>query len=171
MPRRQLTELDRRLLAGLGQDGRLAWHRHAHVAGTSAATARRRTERLLGSGESALRCDVAGPLFERPVAVSLWAQVPAPELGAVARHLGAVPSVRFVATTAGRQNVLATLWLRPAEEVHRLEAELAARHPAVLVQNRAIALRTAKRMGRLFDASGCGVASVPLAPWAEPTPR
>ena len=171
VPRRQLTELDRRLLAGLGRDGRLAWHRLAHVAGTSAATARRRTERLLGSGEAALRCDVAGPLFERPVTVSLWAQVPAPELGAVARHLAAVPSVRFVATTAGRQNLLVTLWLRSAEEVHRLEAELAARHPAVLVQDRTIALRTAKRMGRIFDASGCGVASVPLAPWVEPTPR
>jgi DNA-binding Lrp family transcriptional regulator len=171
VPGRQLTELDRRLLTGLGQDGRQAWHQLAQEAGTSAATARRRTEYLLASGEAALRCDVAGPLFERPVTVSLWAQVPAPELGAVARHLAAVSSVRFVATTAGRQNLLVTLWLRSPEEVHRFEAELATRHPAVLVQDRTIALRTAKRMGRLFDASGRGIASVPLAPWAELTPR
>ena len=171
VPGRSLTELDRRLLTGLGRDGRLAWHQLGQAAGTSAATARRRTERLLGSGEAALRCDVAGPLFERPVTVSLWARVPAPELVAVARHLAAVPSVRFVATTAGRENLLVTLWLRRAEEVHRLEADLAARHPDVRVQDRTIALRTAKRMGRLFDVSGHGVGSVPLAPWAEPGPR
>ncbi|MFF5715144.1 Lrp/AsnC family transcriptional regulator [Streptomyces sp. 62] len=169
VPARRLTELDRRLLAGLGRDGRQAWHQLAQETDTSAATARRRAERLLASGEAALRCDVAGPLFERPVTVSLWAQVPAPELRAVARHLAAVPSVRFVATTAGRENLLVALWLRSPEEIQQLEVELALRHPAVLVQDRTIALRTAKRMGRLFDANGYGTASVPLAPWAEQT--
>jgi DNA-binding Lrp family transcriptional regulator len=163
---RPLTELDHRLLIGLGEDGRRTWHHLAQQTGTSAATARRRTEHLLAGGEAALRCDIAAPLFGRPVTVSLWAQVPARELSAVARHLATIPSVRFVATTAGQHNLLVTLWLRAAEDVHRVEAELAARHPAVTVVDRTVALRAAKRMGRVLDASGRGVTVVPFAPWA-----
>ncbi|MGA5817783.1 Lrp/AsnC family transcriptional regulator [Kitasatospora sp. NPDC094028] len=115
------------MLTSLGRDGRQSRQRLAEQTGTSAATARRRTEHLLASGEVALRCDVAAPLFERPVTVSLWAQVPAPELGAVARFLATAPSVRFVATTVGKQNLLATLWLRTAEDRHRLEGGLGTR--------------------------------------------
>ncbi|MEY9844270.1 DNA-binding Lrp family transcriptional regulator [Streptacidiphilus sp. BW17] len=167
---RQLSELDLRLLTALGADGRQPWDRLAGTTGTSAATARRRVERLLATEEAALRCDIAAPLFGRPVTLSLHAQVPASDLAATARSLTALTSVRFVATLAGPDNLLATFWLRSIEEVHRIESELVARHPAVRVTDRALALRAVKRMGHLLAPSGRSTASVPLGPWAGQNP-
>ncbi|MGW1508368.1 Lrp/AsnC family transcriptional regulator [Streptomyces sp. NPDC002394] len=165
---RRLSELDRRLLAELSRDGRMPWQQLAERTGTSAATARRRCERLLATGEAALRCDVAAPLIERPVTVSLWTRVPAADLSGVARSLAAVPSVRFIATTAGTHNLLVILWLRSVDEVHHLEVDLAARCPTLAVLDRTIALHTAKRMGRVFDAAGHSSRTVPMGPWAIP---
>ena len=165
-PARGLTELDARLLTALGVDGRRPWDGLAQATGTSAATARRRVERLLATEEAALRCDIAAPLFGRPVTLSLRAQLPAPELAVTARSVTALPGVRFVATLAGPDNLLATFWLRSVEEVHRVEAELLVRHPAVRVTDRALALRAVKRMGRLLDAAGRSAGVVPLGPWA-----
>lgn len=165
-PARGLSPLDTALLGELGRDGRRSWEQLARATGTSAATARRRTERLLGTGEAALRCDVAAPLVERSVTASLWVDAPVAELGAVARSLTGVPSVRFVATIAGAQNLLVTVWLRTTNDVHALEAELVARHPSLRVTDRTVALRTAKRMGRLLDDSGRSIDTVGLGPWA-----
>lgn len=168
---RQLSDLDLRLLTALGADGRQPWDRLARTAGTSAATARRRVERLLATEEAALRCDIAAPLFGRPVTLSLHAEVPATDLAATARSLTALASVRLVATLAGPDDLLATFWLRSVEEVHRIESELVSRHPAVRVTDRALALRAVKRMGHLLDPSGRSTGSVPLGPWATQGPE
>jgi DNA-binding Lrp family transcriptional regulator len=164
---RALSELDLALLTALGDDGRRPWEGLAQATGTSPATARRRVERLLATEEAALRCDIAAPLFGRPVTYSLRARVPAPELAAAARTLTAVPSVRFVAALAGPDNLLATFWLRSVEEVHRVETEAVARHPEIRVTDRALALRSVKRMGHLLDPDGRSVANVPLGSWTR----
>ncbi|RAG83099.1 Lrp/AsnC family transcriptional regulator [Streptacidiphilus pinicola] len=169
-PARHLTELDRRLLSELSRDGRMPWQQLAEHTGTSAATARRRCERLLAAGEATLRCDVAAPLIDRQVTVSLWTRVPATDLGGVARALATVPSVRFIATTAGTHNLLVTLWLRSVDEVHRLEVDLAARCPTLAVLERTIVLHSAKRMGRVLDADGRSSGTVPMGPWATSAP-
>jgi len=162
---RHLSTLDRQLLAALGHDGRQSWQRLAELLGTSAATARRRTERLLATGEAALRCDVSAPLFGRPLTASLWGRVPAAELPGVARSLATVPGMRFVASIAGAYNLLCTVWLSSAEEIQRLEDELAQRHPALTVLDRTIAFRSVKRMGRLLSPDGRGTGFVPMGPW------
>ncbi|GAA4846485.1 Lrp/AsnC family transcriptional regulator [Saccharopolyspora rosea] len=166
-PPRRPSDVDQRLLVELGRDGRMPWHRLAERTGTSAATARRRTERLLASGEAVLRCDIAAPRFEWPVTTYLWCRVPAPDLDGVARSLTTASRVRFVATLAGAHNLLVTAWLRAVEEVHRLEVDLAARHPALEVLDRTITLESPKRMGRVFDGTGLAVRTVPLGPWGH----
>lgn len=151
---RQLTELDRRLLLELGNDGRQPWEQLARAAATSPATARRHTERLLSSGEAVLRCDVAVVLVERPITAALWIEAPTAELATVARSLTAMPSIRFVATIAGRHNLLVVASLRAATDAHRLETELARTQPALRVADRTIGLHTVKRMGRILDDRG-----------------
>jgi len=165
-PTRHLSEVDRRLLSELSRDGRLPWQQLGELVGTSAATARRRCERLLATGEAVLRCDVAAPLVERQVTASLWAQVPAPDLDRVALALSALPSVRFIATTAAAHNLLVTVWLRSVDELHHLEIDLAARCPTLSVLDRTVALYPVKRMGHIFDAQGRSTATVPVGPWA-----
>ena len=164
---RTLSPLDRQLLLALGEDGRRSWQDLAQRTGTSTATARRRVERLLTTGEATLRCDIAGPLYTRPVTVMLWANVPAPALDEVARLLTPLAPVRFIATIAGTHNLLITVWLRTVDEIHRLEAELAARHPQLAVADRMVMLHTVKRMGHLVDARGRSTGTVPLGPWAD----
>lgn len=97
------------------------------------------------------------------------ASVPAPDIEGVARALAAVPSVRFIATTAGPENLLVTVWLHSVEELHRLEVDLAVRCPTLAVQDRTVALSCVKRMGRVFDAHGRGAVTVPVGPWAAGT--
>ncbi len=163
---RGLSPLDQRLLLALGEDGRQSWHQLAQSAGTSAATARRRVERLLATGEATLRCDIASPLFRRPVTAMLWADVPALSRDEVARQLTPLAPVRFIATIASTHNLLITVWLRTVDEIHQLEAELALRHPQLVFTDRTVVLHTVKRMGRLLSAEGCTTTVVPLGPWA-----
>ncbi|MFC1437063.1 Lrp/AsnC family transcriptional regulator [Streptacidiphilus sp. N1-10] len=163
---RPVSPLDQRLLLGLSQDGRRSWQHLAEQARTSPATARRRLERLLSTGEATLRCDVAGPLVRRPVTAMLWIDVPAPARDGIARQLTSLAPVRFIATIAGTHNLLVTVWLRGVEEIHRLEAELLLKHPQLTVADRTVILRSVKRMGHLLDPEGRTAGTVPLGPWA-----
>ncbi|MEW2161242.1 hypothetical protein AB0950_39550 [Streptomyces sp. NPDC007189] len=91
-----------------------------------------------------------------------------PRRGWTAHSLVRIPSVRFIATIAGTHNLLVTVWLRSVDDVHHLEIDLAARYPDLTVQDRTIALHTAKRMGRVFDTRGHSTTTVPVGPWAIP---
>lgn len=159
---RQRSELDRALLAALQEDGRISWADAARSTGTTEATARRRIQTLLRSGEVVLRCDVAAPQFGWPVVASLWGQAPPSELEHIARDLGRTPEIRLAATVTGTQNLLLSAWLHAIEDVQRLEAELESTLPSLTLLDRVVNLRTAKRMGRILDEHGQTVASVPI---------
>jgi len=163
-----LDDVDRELMSALGVDGRASYATLAELTGTSQATARRRVDRLIGSGAVLLRTDVAAPLAGLPVMTVLSANAPAARLDSVAQRLGQLRQVRLSATLAGTPSLLVTAWLSSLEEVHRFEQRVAQQAPEADIVNRLVVLRSLKRMGRLLDEAGRAVAIVPMDVWRDP---
>ncbi len=159
---------DREILVELGRDGRASYRSLAQAAGVSEATARRRLARLRGAGAVLLRAEVAARLAGWAVPVVLALDAPTAELPAVAEAIGLLREVRLCATLAGSPPLLVAAWLRDLGALHEFEMTLAGASPSVRVVERLVTLRTVKRMGRLLDADGCAVGTVPTDVWAPP---
>jgi DNA-binding Lrp family transcriptional regulator len=159
-------DLDAQLVTLLSTDGRMPLGRLAHAANTSVTTTRRRLQQLIGT-RLQLRCDLARPVSGWPMAAVYFASVPAEKLTETSRALATVPEVRSCAITAGPHNLMVDVWLRELSDVHTLEAYLSSRLPPLVVDDRAVVLRTVKHMGRLLDEQGrcCGV--VPMDLWSR----
>ena len=160
-----LDDLDRSLLEHLAHDGRLSWAELASVTGASAATARRRVNRLISSGIVTFRCEIAHSLAGWPIQASLLAQAPAVDVDSICQALASWPECRFVAAVTGTANIYATFWVRDLGEVQRLEARTSANFPSLTVADRMVALSTPKRMGHLCDHEGRRIGLVPISPW------
>ncbi|TQN42049.1 DNA-binding Lrp family transcriptional regulator [Blastococcus colisei] len=165
-----LDEVDRELMSALGVDGRASFAALASATGISQPTARRRVDRLIGSGAVLLRTDVAAPLAGLPVMVVLSADAPAGRLDDVAGRLGRLRQVRLSATLAGTPSLLVTAWLSSLEEVHRFEQDLVHQVPEANVVDRLVVLRTVKRMGHLLDLEGRATGVVRMDVWRESAP-
>ncbi|SFN87534.1 DNA-binding transcriptional regulator, Lrp family [Geodermatophilus obscurus] len=165
-----LDEVDRELMSALGEDGRASYAALAAATGISQPTARRRVDRLIGSGAVILRTEVAAPLAGLPVMVVLSADAPAARLDDVASRLGRLRQVRLSATLAGTPSLLVTAWLPSLEEVHRFEQELVHQVPEADVVDRLVVLRSIKRMGRLLDTWGRATGTVRMDVWRPPVP-
>jgi DNA-binding Lrp family transcriptional regulator len=163
----QLDSVDRALLDALVIDGRMAYQELGSYAGVTPATARRRVDRLIASGVTRVRCDLATPVFGWPVSATIWAKVPANILEEVCRSLAGSPKVRVAAATTGANNLVVTYWLHSLREFEAVEAALLERFPAVVVSNRIIDLRPVKRMGRILGDDGQAAGVVPLRPWTD----
>ncbi|MFC5092992.1 Lrp/AsnC family transcriptional regulator [Amycolatopsis plumensis] len=156
----------REVLRALGDGRSPAADIAARTAG-SGSTVRRRLNEMIGGGLLSLRCEVAQPITGWPVAATFWARVPPNELHRTATALTELPEVRLCAATTGADNLVMTLWLRSLGDVQRLEAELAAKLPALSLTDRAVTLHAAKRMGCLLDDTGRITDVVPIDPWAS----
>jgi DNA-binding Lrp family transcriptional regulator len=163
----QLDAVDRALLDALVVDGRMPFQDLGAQAGVSPATARRRVGRLVDSGLTRVRCDLAAPVFGWPISATIWGKVPANSLREVCRSLAKSPQVRVAAATTGPNNLMVTCWLHSLEEIEAIEARLLERFPQVVVSNRVIDLRPVKRMGRILGDDGRAVGVVPLGPWTD----
>jgi len=165
-----LDEVDRELMSALGEDGRASYAALATATGISQPTARRRVDRLIGSGAVLLRTEVAAPLAGLPVMVVLSADAPVGRLDDAAARLGRLRQVRLSATLAGTPSLLVVAWLSSLEELHRFEQELAHVVPDVAVVDRLVVLRAVKRMGHLLDAEGRTNGTVRMDVWRDPVP-
>jgi DNA-binding Lrp family transcriptional regulator len=165
-----LDEVDRELMSALGVDGRASYAALAQATGISQPTARRRVDRLIGSGAVLLRTEVAATLAGWPVMVILSADAPAARLDDAAARLGRLRQVRLSATLAGTPSLLVIAWLSSLEEVHRFEQELVQQVPQVDVVDRLVVLRPVKRMGHLLDAEGRSAGTVRMDVWSDPVP-
>lgn len=165
-----LDEVDRDLMSALGEDGRASYAALATGTGISQPTARRRVDRLIGSGAVLLRTEVAAPLAGLPVTVVMSADAPAGRLDDVAARLGRLRQVRLSATLAGTPSLLVIAWLSSLEEVHRFEQDLVHSVPEASVVDRLVVLRSVKRMGRLLDGWGRATGTVRMDVWSEPVP-
>ncbi|MFJ2738107.1 Lrp/AsnC family transcriptional regulator [Streptomyces sp. NPDC087440] len=160
-----LDEVDRRITALLSVDGRASYRDLAHRSGVSADTVRRRTKRLLDSGAVQLRCEISRLLSDRPTTVILWARTPVERLESTARHIAGMGDIRLCAGVTGRDNLLVAGWIRSVNDLQRLESRILERAPHVVINERAVTLRTMKLSGQVLAADGLRQYAVPIDPW------
>lgn len=166
----ELRPEDRRLAVALGRDGRASYEELAAVTGASPSTVRRRLYRLLDGGALTLRCEISRAVSGRPVAATLWIDVPHHRLTDVAAHLAQLPQTRMCAAVVGHSDLALTVWLRSVEELQPLEMEIAAAVPDLVVAERTLTLRHVKLMGRVLRDDGRAARVVPLDIWRDLTP-
>ncbi|MFI5806674.1 Lrp/AsnC family transcriptional regulator [Streptomyces sp. NPDC051561] len=160
-----LDDVDRTITTLLSTDGRMSYRDLSERSGVSADTVRRRTKRLLESGAVHLRCEVSRPLSDRPTTVILWAQTPVERLESTARHIAGMGDIRLCAGVTGRHNLLVAGWIRSVNDLQRLETRILERAPHVVINERAVTLRTMKLSGQVLAANGLRRYAVPINPW------
>jgi DNA-binding Lrp family transcriptional regulator len=163
----EMSQSTEAILTHLLVDGRASYAELAERGGISPATARRRVKELVQSKVVILRTDVSALNVGWPVETYMWADVPVDTLVSSAKQLGAMPQTRLVATVAASESIAYCSWLRTAEEIHRLELEIASQLPRLRVVDRLVVLRAVKRSGRLLDSAGCAAGVVPFAVWDD----
>ncbi|WP_433610283.1 Lrp/AsnC family transcriptional regulator [Prescottella agglutinans] len=157
IPRRPvppLDDLDRRLLEGLVQDGRRSWTDLSERCGTTGPTARRRVERMIGSGRIALRCEGAPAVTGPVVPTTFMIAAPPDQMNTIGESLAGLPKCRVVEAVTGRSNILLTMWLRSTADIAAFAAALARELPGIEITDTFVALRTYKRGGFLLDTEG-----------------
>ncbi|QIS12414.1 Lrp/AsnC family transcriptional regulator [Nocardia arthritidis] len=165
-PRQPIGPRDAALLTALERNGRAGFAELAADSGVSVSTARRRVSSLIAAQHITLRCEVAQPMSGWPISATLWCRVAPNRLDTVAGQLATLPETRLCASvTGGRANLMISVWLRSAGDIHRLQAALAEQVSEVEVVDVALALRHVKRLGRLLDDRGRATDFVPLDIW------
>ncbi len=159
----------RELLLALGHDGRRSASQLAESLGASPSTVRRRLSRIERGQLLSFRCEVANLVSGWPVIATFWASVPPDDLRQTAQTVAGLPGVRLCAAVTGASNLLITMWLRSLADSQRIEGLLAEHFPKMVLNDRAVVLRVAKRMGRLLDDAGRSTGVVPIDPWYVPT--
>ena len=137
----------------------------AQSIGSSPATVRRRLHRIEREHLLSFRCEVANVVSRWPVIATFWASVPPDALADTAQAVAALPGVRLCTAVTGASNLLMTMWLRSLADSQRMEGLLSKHFPDLVLNDRAVALRVAKRMGRLIDDAGRSTGVVPIDPW------
>ncbi|MFB7476406.1 Lrp/AsnC family transcriptional regulator [Kitasatospora sp. NPDC056184] len=110
VPRDQVDELDRALLARLGEDARQSHATLAAAVGTPESTVRRRLHRLEDAGLVRTHATVDPRLLGLAVDANLWLDVPPGRLAAVGAALARHPQVHGVLATSGPANLMAAVF-------------------------------------------------------------
>lgn len=162
-----LTALDHRLITALSVDGRATYRALAERCDANPDTVRRHVRRLFAADLLHARCEVARPLSDWPVGVTLWGRVPAARLQEVAQRITGMREVRLCASVISRYNLHIVAWVRSLDDAQRFEIRLAEQAPDLNVTDRAVALGPMKLSGHLLDEDGYRVGATPLALWKE----
>jgi DNA-binding Lrp family transcriptional regulator len=163
---RPMDDIDRRLFSALSVDGRATYPELAELIGSSARTVQRRLARLVATGDVDFRCDLARPLAGWHAAAVLWLEMPDNLLEKTGRALVDWAETRTCAAIAGPANMMLTVGLHSASDLHPLVSRLTAEFPHIRVVDRQMVLRQAKLYGRVLDAAGRWVSATPVDPWA-----
>ncbi|MGV9612845.1 Lrp/AsnC family transcriptional regulator [Nocardia xishanensis] len=163
-----IDDADRALVAQLALDGRASHQSLATAVGSSASTVKRRLDRLVRLGLLQFRCDFARPLGGWPVAVTLWLDAPPDRLAELGDAIIRLPQTRNCAAISGGHNLLIQANLHSLADIPRLEAGLAAAHPALRIAERTVTLRHDKLFGHLLDPRGRSRRVVRADIWSEP---
>lgn len=150
-PRTIAADLEEVIIGCLGRDARTSATEIARIAGVSQQRAQDAIATLLHDQGFKLRTDVVSSHSGWPVHVWYFLDVPAGYLNDFSRSMANLPEVRFAATIAGNGNLVLDVWLRNLAAIHQLEAGMQKALRGELRLRRQIVLRTAKRLGHLFD--------------------
>jgi DNA-binding Lrp family transcriptional regulator len=153
---------DHHIIRALNTDGRMSFERLAEHAGLGPVAVRRRLTRLEDTGLVTFRCDTSRHLSGHTVAAVYFGSIDVRDLDEAEERIRALPGIRACSLVAGPYNVIVDAWLRSTTEAHVLERTMSQALPALRVQDRSMVLRTVKLLGRVLDAEGRSVRSVPL---------
>jgi len=157
-----LKSPDRRIIRALNTDGRMPFERIAERVNLSPVAVRRRLTRLEDAGLVIYRCDTSRHVSGHAIAAVYFGSLDLQDLAGAEGRIRTVPGVRACTVVAGPHNVLIDAWLRSTAETHDLERRLRGVLPTLEIRDRSIVLRTVKLLGRVLDAEGRSVRSVPL---------
>ncbi|MFF0450595.1 Lrp/AsnC family transcriptional regulator [Streptomyces sp. NPDC004609] len=141
----ELQPSDHRLIELLVENARYSWVELAERLGVVPATARRWTERLLGSGAVALRAEIEPELLGYGVEAELWLETVPSAIEPVAAELALHPAVRYCGVVAGNQavNILAVL---PAmDDLFDFQVDVLGRLPGLVRCEATLVTRAHKR--------------------------
>jgi DNA-binding Lrp family transcriptional regulator len=157
-----LQAADHCIVRALNVDGRMSFERLAEHAGLGPVAVRRRLSRLEEAGLVTFRCDTSRRLSGHAVAAVYFGSIDVRDIEEAEGRIRALPGIRACSLVAGPYNVIIDAWLRSTAEAHNLEQEMSQVLPALRIQDRSVVLRTIKLLGRILDAEGRSVRSVPL---------
>ncbi|MEU0938106.1 Lrp/AsnC family transcriptional regulator [Embleya sp. NPDC005971] len=150
------------LLRALGGDGRLGYTELGAATGMSEHTARRRVQRMIRDQDISFRCDIAHPSAGFRAMVVYLANVAHGNLRFTGNAVARMEQVRSCVSVSGPHNLLIIVWLHGLDGMAGFEAGLSERFPDLEIRDRAVALHSPKRMGRLLDEHGRAVRPVPV---------
>jgi DNA-binding Lrp family transcriptional regulator len=157
-----LEAADHRIVSALSVDGRMSFERLAAHSLLGVVAVRRRVARLERSGLVTLRCDTSRHLSGRAVFAVYFGSIAVQDLPDAEARIRDLPGVRACYLVAGPHNLVVDAWLRSTAEAHDLERLMSQVLPTLRVQDRSVVLRMIKLLGRVLDAEGRSVRSVPL---------
>lgn len=162
-PQRITMTADEQLLAELlVDDGRASTAALAAASGFSARKVRDMLRALSVSGRLTLRTEMRSETSGWPIYAWFFLRVPAASMASISQRLGSLPEIRTVLEVAGPSNVIMAVWLKELADVNRLEAAIERLLREVSITDRAVVLRTAKRIGVVLDPTGRRVRTVPM---------
>lgn len=147
----ELDEVDRQIVACLGEDARMPYRDLAGRAGISETTAARRVESLLSSGCLQFRTLVSPQLLGYETEALLWLTVDARYLDRVGRRLVEEPSVQQLVATAGSYHLVGRVALARHQDLYDLLTDRIGSLPGVRDVDVTFELQTLKRFWVVAD--------------------
>lgn len=149
-----LTEHDWKLIRALCVNPRASVADLARRSRLTPATARRRLQRVVASGEFTFRCDLAPQFAGWPLSQYLLLSVAPAEIPRSVAALADIPQVRMCLTVTGNANLMLSVHARTIAELTDIERTIGRITPSVQHVDSVLELRTHKQMGWLLHPDG-----------------
>lgn len=144
-------ELERAIAKALYVNGRMGHEQVARHAGASEPMVRRRMDDMLREGRLFIRTVVDPALLGGTLEAMLWIRARPGSVAPLAESMGSSPWVRYLAATAGKFQLVATVVLPTLEDLHRFTTEMPWVAAADFVET-ALITRVYKRSGLRVDS-------------------
>ncbi|MEU2826404.1 Lrp/AsnC family transcriptional regulator [Streptomyces bacillaris] len=141
----ELQPSDRRLIELLVENARYSWVELAERLSVVPATARRWTERLLGSGVLALRAEIEPELLGYAVEAELWLETAPSAIESAAASLALHPAVRYCGVVAGGQALNILTVLRGTDDLFDFQVTVLGQLPGLVRCESTLVTRAHKR--------------------------
>jgi DNA-binding Lrp family transcriptional regulator len=161
-PPQQRKPAYREIIQALGTDVRRTTADLQRDLGRSLVVVSRDIDALLAASWVRWRVDFAHTLLGWSAAAVLWLNVQQSDLERIVASFGQLSQVRLCASVTGEANLAVFLWLHNLQELDEIEGRLGAVFPRVLIKDRWIVPRIAKRTGYILDLDSRRLRYVPI---------
>jgi DNA-binding Lrp family transcriptional regulator len=161
-PPRERKPVHDEIVAALATDVRRTAAELQKKLGRSISVISRDIDAVLAAHWVRWRVDFAHTLLGWSAAAVLWLNVPHSDLERITAALRQLDNVRLCASITGEANLAVFLWLRDLRELDSIEGRVASVFPNVMIKDRWIVPRIAKRTGYILDHDSRRLRFVPM---------